>query len=55
MFSKLEERENYIRDPSKYDEELYNENKSRKFDVFADFLGKGVFDTISNSENNNVE
>ena len=52
IFNKLDEREIYIREPSKYDEELKKENKSKKFDVFADFLGRGVFDTINNSENN---
>ena len=52
MFNKLDEGKIYIQEPSKYNEELNNENEGTKFDLFANILGKGVFNTINNSNNN---
>ena len=51
IFNKLEEGRIYIQEPSKYNEELNNENEGSKFDLFANILGKGVFNGINNSNN----
>ena len=49
-FHQIEDGEKYASEPDKYQEELKKE-KQNKFDVFANFLGKGVF-TNGNSLNN---
>ena len=49
-FNQIEEGEKYAREPDKYQEEL-NKEKQNKFDVFANFLGKGVFTNGNNSDN----
>ena len=49
ILNKLDEGKIYIQDPSKYNEELNNENEGTKFDLFANVLGKGIF----NNSNNN--
>ena len=53
IFDKLEEGKKCIQEPSKYNEELTIETKGDKFDIFANFLGKGVFNEINNSDSNN--
>ena len=49
-FDKLEEGENFAKEPNKYIEELKKENQGNKFEVFASFLGKGIFNINENSK-----
>ena len=51
-FEIIEKGKKLAGDPEKYKEELNNENQGNKFDIFADYLGKGVF---NQSNNNNSE
>ena len=50
IFQKIENGKNLASKPNKYKEELNMENKGDKFDVFADFLGRGVFIQPENSK-----
>ena len=43
MFNKIENGERIAKEPEKYNEDLDNETKGNKFDIFASYLGKGVF------------
>ena len=48
-FNQIKEGEKYASEPDKYQEELKKE-KQNKFDVFANFLGRGVFTNGNNKE-----
>ena len=44
IFDKIETGEKYVKEhPNRYKEELDQEDKGNKFDVFANYLGKGIF------------
>ena len=51
IIDKIEDGERLAKEPEKYKEELDNEKHGNKFDVFANYLGKGIFVQV----NSNVE
>ncbi len=50
ILNKIENGEKLAKEPQKYKEELDNEKEGNKFDIFANYLGKGVFVVNDNVE-----
>ena len=53
FLKKIEEGENYAKEPEKYLEDLNNKDQRNKFDVFADYIRKGIF--IESKDENSGE
>ena len=53
ILNKIEEGEKYAREPEKFKEEIDNNNQGNIFNIFADYLGKGVF--VEGNNNNEVK
>ena len=55
ILNKIEDGEKLAKEPDKYKEELDKEKEGNKFDIFADYLGKGVFVLNENAEEKKIE